>query len=355
MNDVFQPVYDMLRYGLYTGLVAGDEEGYVLGLMLDFLGIDTAKWVRPDRSVFDMDGDLDEFIADGRFLRISLKELYDFKKKSRGISGMESDSGSGMDFSDFESGFMNLLIPRPHEVNEAFRYFYKSSPREATDWFYRFSKNTGQVDRIYLAQNAPGEVEDTVRMEADLPKEPLFSPGQRQAEIDINARPWKLSYRKTPAIREHFDLRPPEGGDQKGERFYDILVDFAFKFPHYFIGAMETGGCMRYFGGRLGTSLDRAKASWSFSHPAFSDVHFSVCSYPCPVIRMEGYNPPSMQLMAEHIRLCAKEKGFAAAVIFRIVEKTSVMDVILFNDDFTSPAFGPDTDGMKEFVDKILK
>lgn len=46
-----------------------------------------------------------------------------------------------------------VLTPRPHEVRTSFRTLYEVSPREATDWFYRFSQDTNYIRRDRIAKD----------------------------------------------------------------------------------------------------------------------------------------------------------------------------------------------------------
>ena len=46
---------------------------------------------------------------------------------------------------------MGILTPPSREVCQKFAVLYKSNPKQATDWFYRFSKNTG----VIRPQNEP--------------------------------------------------------------------------------------------------------------------------------------------------------------------------------------------------------
>ena len=53
----------------------------------------------------------------------------------------------------FDTKLMGVLTPRPHEVRTCFRTLYETSPREATDWFYRFSQDTNYIRRDRIAKD----------------------------------------------------------------------------------------------------------------------------------------------------------------------------------------------------------
>lgn len=53
----------------------------------------------------------------------------------------------------FDTRLMGVLTPFPHEVRARFRALYAQSPRQATDWFYRFSQDTNYIRRDRIARD----------------------------------------------------------------------------------------------------------------------------------------------------------------------------------------------------------
>ena len=64
----------------------------------------------------------------------------------------------------FDTGLMGILTPRPSQVIRTFQEKYAQSPREATDWYYKFSQDTDYIRRYRIAKDvkwvAPTEYGD---------------------------------------------------------------------------------------------------------------------------------------------------------------------------------------------------
>lgn len=54
---------------------------------------------------------------------------------------------------DFDTKLMGLLTPMPHEIILEFQKRYKKSPKEATDWYYSYSRKLNYVRAGRIAKN----------------------------------------------------------------------------------------------------------------------------------------------------------------------------------------------------------
>ena len=71
----------------------------------------------------------------------------------------------------FDTRLMNCLTPRPAQVQETFRSKYAVSPKEATDWFYKFSQDNDYIrryrikkDQKWKADSPYGEIDITINL-----------------------------------------------------------------------------------------------------------------------------------------------------------------------------------------------
>ena len=53
----------------------------------------------------------------------------------------------------FDTELMGRLTPRPALVTNLFQKLYEKSPREATDWYYKFSQDTNYIRRDRIAKD----------------------------------------------------------------------------------------------------------------------------------------------------------------------------------------------------------
>ena len=128
----YQAIEDLLGYALRTGLIEECDRTWAVNSLLQAMGMDS--WEEPqqvkDRSLEDI-----------------LKELLD-DAAARGV--LQNDTTS-RDL--FDTELMGILTPRPAQVIQSFREKHRHSPKEATDWFYRFCQNTEYIRRYRVARD----------------------------------------------------------------------------------------------------------------------------------------------------------------------------------------------------------
>ena len=101
--------------------------------------------------------------------------------------GMIADTIAERDL--FDTKLMGVLTPRPHEVRTSFRTLYEVSPREATDWFYRFSQDTNYIRRDRIAKDKKWTYTceyGTLDITINLPDQKIIA-GNNVYDFDIDA------------------------------------------------------------------------------------------------------------------------------------------------------------------------
>ena len=126
-------VIKLVEYALQTGLIADCERLWAQNTLLEALHCDTL----PEAE-----------IAEDASLAQTLDALCDDAFR-RGI--LKENSVAYRDL--FDTSLMGRLTPRPAQVIEKFNTLNTASPRQATDWYYRFSQDTNYIRRDRIARD----------------------------------------------------------------------------------------------------------------------------------------------------------------------------------------------------------
>ena len=122
----------LCQYAVRTGLIQPDDVVCCRNALLDALGLDS----------------FDETAAPAE---VPLADILQALTDDAVLRGVCQDNQVARDL--FDTKLMGTLTPRPHEVRTRFRTLYEVSPREATDWFYRFSQDTNYIRRDRIAKD----------------------------------------------------------------------------------------------------------------------------------------------------------------------------------------------------------
>ena len=125
----------LVEYGLLTGLLEEEDKIYTTNRLLELFELDELEDGGEDAAVTVED------------LEAILKEMLDYACEK----GLTQDSVVYRDL--FDTKIMGLLTPRPSEVIRAFRDKYTSDPKEATDYFYKLSRDTDYIRRYRIAKD----------------------------------------------------------------------------------------------------------------------------------------------------------------------------------------------------------
>lgn len=324
---VNQAICALVDYGEERGLVAAEDRAYAINGLLEALALQDFRKEEYDRT--DLDSILDTLLA---------------YAERNGL--IEPDSTVAKDL--YDTKLMGVLCPRPSEVIKKFYSLYKTSPKEATDYFYRLSCDsnyirTGRVKRDlkWRVLSEYGEIDISINLskpekdpkaiaaakllpQTGYPKCALCHenegfPGTlqrparqtlRQIPFDMSGTPWYLQYSPYVYYNEHCialsSLHTPMKIDRST---FSKLLSFVTCFPHYFIGSNAdlpiVGGSIlshdHMQGGRYTFAMERAPIKREISFDRYPDVKAGIVKWPMSVIRISSENKESLVALADEI------------------------------------------------------
>ena len=245
---------------------------------------------------------------------------------------------------------MDLITPRPSEVNQQFWEIYQQDPKQATDYFYEMSQQTNYIKTREIAQNIAyiydddeyGEIQITINLskpEKD-PREIALSskyeksltypanalvaenegyagnlthPGRtnhRMVRMDLAGDAWAFQYSPYAYFNEHsiflaMTHRPMNVGPQAIRNLLEIVKQL----PHYFVGSNAglpiVGGSIlshdHYQGGRHHFPIQDAKYWHRFELKHTPNVEAGIVKWPMSVIRLRSENRLELAQAADFI------------------------------------------------------
>ncbi len=319
----------LVRYGLSKGLIEEDEAFYSRNLLLDMM-----KESEFDEN--DREGEEDPSLVD------ILGYLCDEAVKR----GLIEDSITFRDL--FDTKLMNAITPRPHEVNRTFKEKYKTSPEEATDYFYKLCRDINYIrtDRIardmrWTTDTPYGTLDITINLskpEKD-PKAIAAAKNQKQSAypkcqlcmenigyagranhparenlrvipVRINDLDFGFQYSPYVYYNEHCIVFNSKHVPMKIDKDAFLkLFDFVDLFPHYFLGSNAdlpiVGGSIlthdHFQGGRYVFAMEKAKKEREFFVDGFPEVSCAVVKWPLSVIRLNSKDRKALVELADRI------------------------------------------------------
>ena len=262
--------------------------------------------------------------------------------------GLCEDSVTFRDLLDTE--IMNLLLPRPSEVSKTFWDKYKTSPKEATDYYYALSRASDYIrtyrvkkDLRWKVDSEYGKIDISINLSkpekdpkaiaaagkaksSSYPKCLLCMenegyagrvnhPGRanhRIIPLTVNGTAWGLQYSPYVYYNEHCILLNQEHVPMKIEKdTFRKLLDFVRQFPHYILGSNAdlpiVGGSIlahdHYQGGCYTFPMAEAPIETEVVIPGYEDVEAGIVSWPLSVIRIRSKEIPRLVDLADHILL----------------------------------------------------
>ncbi|MBU5453581.1 UDP-glucose--hexose-1-phosphate uridylyltransferase [Pseudoflavonifractor sp. MSJ-30] len=248
----------------------------------------------------------------------------------------------------FDTRLMGALTPMPREVIRAFREKYAVSPKEATDWYYRFSCDTDYIRRYRIAKDMRwkyeseyGEMDITINLskpekdpkaiaaaknapQSGYPKCQLCRENEGYAgrmnhparanhriiPITIAGADWYLQYSPYVYYNEHCIVFNGRHVPMKIDRSaFEKLLDFVTVFPHYFVGSNAdlpiVGGSIlsheHFQGGHYTFAMETAPVETPVSFRGYEDIQAGLVKWPMSVIRLDGKDPKRLAELAEKI------------------------------------------------------
>lgn len=341
---IYNSIKKLVQYGLETGLVKEEDRIYTTNRLLEVLGEE--EYEEPAEEYQNVD------------LEETLKELLDYAAE-KGI--LENNSVVYRDL--FDTKLMGCLVPRPSEVIEEFRRHYEKSPREASEFFYKFSQDTDYIRRYRIKKDIRwsvpsvyGDIDISINLSkpekdpkaiaaAKLAKQSGYPKcllcrenegyagrvnhparqNHRIIPLTINNSQWGMQYSPYVYYNEHCILLNGEHVPMKIERATFVkLFDFIKFLPHYFIGSNAdlpiVGGSIlshdHYQGGHYEFAMAKAPIEKKIVIPGYEDVEAGIVKWPLSVIRIRCRDEERLIDLADHILGAWRGYTDEAAFIF---------------------------------------
>lgn len=344
-----QAIKDLVGYAVRTGLIEESDRTWAANALLEAMRLDS--WEEPQE-------------ARERPLEDILRELLD----DAAARGLIHDDVTSRDL--FDTELMGRLTPRPSQVIQAFFQRYQASPKEATDWLYRFSQDTDYIRRYRIARDvkwqaatAYGELDITINLskpekdpraiaaakaapQSGYPKCLLCKENEgyagrlnhparqnhRVIPVTINGEDWFLQYSPYVYYNEHCIVFNGRHTPMKIEKAtFRKLLDFVKQFPHYFVGSNAdlpiVGGSIlshdHFQGGCYTFAMERAPIEQTVAFRDFPDVEAGIVKWPMSVIRLRCADDRRLVELAD--RILAAWRGYTDEAAFIFAETDGEM------------------------------
>ena len=260
--------------------------------------------------------------------------------------GLVSDSITEQDL--FDTKVMDCILGRPSEIVRKFNELLKKSPKEATDWYYDFSKATNYIreDRIikdvkWQADSPYGKLDITINLskpekdpkaiaaakkmvQTGYPKCLLCRENEgfagdmnkparenhRLIPLTLSGENYFLQYSPYVYYNEHCIILNEGHVPMKIDRAVFLkLLEFTEKFPHYMAGSNAdlpiVGGSIlthdHFQGGNYEFPMARAGLREEVRFKGYEDIRAGVVDWPMSVIRLTGKDYKKISELADKI------------------------------------------------------
>lgn len=330
---IYESINSLVGYGLVTGLISEDDVSYTQNRLLEVLELEGFE------DGFDFASIPDVKVKD---LESILKSILDWASEK----GLCQDSIVYRDL--FDTKIMGCLVDRPSVIRAKYASLYAKSPREATEWYYKFSQDTDYIRRYRVCKDVKwqskteyGNVDITINL-----SKPEKDPKAIAAALNAkkSGYPACLLCKENegyagrvnhPARQTHriipFELCGEKFGLQYSPYVYynehcivfamdhvpmaitnktwRYLLDFVKIFPHYTIGSNAdlpiVGGSIlthnHFQGGNYEFAMAKAPVEKEFTIVGFEDVKCGIVKWPMSVLRLKGTDPERIALLADRI------------------------------------------------------
>ncbi len=340
-------IKQLVNYATRSGLIAECDKNYAVNSLLALLKLDTFEDVETEES-----DDLEAILA----------SLCDYAAEK----GLIDNNVTERDL--FDSALMGALTPRPSEVIRKFKELYSICPREATDWYYSFSKNTDYIrtyrvkkDMKWAVPSEYGDIDITINLSKP-EKDPkaiaaaknapqnsypkcqlcpecegyagtLNYPGRsnhRIIPIKMDEKDWFFQYSPYVYYNEHCIALSAEHTPMKIDRSSFVkMLDFISIFPHYFIGSNAdlpiVGGSIlshdHMQGGRYTFAMEKAPIEKTIEFAEFPDVEAGIVKWPLSVIRLTSANRENIIDLADMILAAWRDYTDEEAFIYAYTDE----------------------------------
>ena len=321
-------IKQLVTYALDCGLIEKEDEIYCINRLLECLGLD--EYSEPQTPV--KKAELEEILA----------SLLDFAAEK----GIIKNDVTSRDL--FDTKLMSVFVPRPSYVKDKFYALYEKSPKEATDFYYKFSRDTDYIRRYRVSKDLKwkseseyGELDITVNLskpekspeeiaaakkakQSGYPKCLLCPENEGYAgrtnhparqnhriiPITIDGNEWGFQYSPYVYYNEHCIVFNKKHTPMKIDKAaFRKLFDFVKLFGHYFIGSNAdlpiVGGSIlsheHFQGGNYEFAMAKAPVEKNYTVKGFEDVEVGRVKWPMSVIRISGKDTDRLTELADKI------------------------------------------------------
>jgi len=307
----------LVSYAMNCGLAEPEDHQVLMNRLLELMG--EVEYVPSDEPQSD---DLEEILA-GLLSCAVEKGLCDDNILARDL---------------FDTRLMAALTPMPREVLRTFWEKYAIDPREATDWYYKFSGDTDYIRRYRIKKDMRwkhrseyGLLDITINLskpekdpmavaaakyapQSDYPKCLLCPENEgyggrmnhpnrgnhRIIPLNVGGKAWYMQYSPYVYYNEHCIVfnkaHTPMIVEQAA---FEKLLDFTRQFPHYFVGSNAdlpiVGGSIlsheHFQGGHYTFAMEAAPIEIPLIFAGFEDVKAGIVKWPMSIIRLTGADP----------------------------------------------------------------
>ena len=311
----------LIHFGLQHHLISEDDEIYAVNLLLDLFHLDhfTKEEINEELAVAT---DI-------------LEEMLDYACQE----GFIENNITERDL--FDTRIMNCLMPRPSEVIQTFKKYYKEDEKKATKYFYDLSIASNYIRKTRTDKNIRfkqfykyGDIEITINLskpEKD-PKEIMkaktikasgypkcllckenvgfagnFNHPARQNHriipLMLNGHRYYMQYSPYVYYNEHCIIFNENHQPMViNENTFRSLFSFVKQFPHYMLGSNAdlpiVGGSIlthdHFQGGHYTFPIEGATVVKDISLDKYPDLQISVLNWPLSTIRVRSTNDEQM-------------------------------------------------------------
>lgn len=311
---IYKNIKELIKYGLDTGLITEDDKIYTTNALLELFELE--EYIEPEEEIGNV------------CLEKTLCEMLDYAYE-KGI--LKENTVTYRDLLDTK--IMSVLVPRPSEViTKFYDVFENKSSNEATNYYYKLSRDTDYIRRYRIAKDMQwkvgteyGELDITINLSKP-EKDPKAIAAAKNAKqsgypkcllcienegyagrinhpargnhriipITIDGAKWGFQYSPYVYYNEHCIVFNSKHIPMKIDKSaFKKLFDFVKMFPHYFIGSNAdlpiVGGSIltheHFQGGNYTFAMAKAPVEQTFKIAGFEDVEAGIVKWPMSVIR----------------------------------------------------------------------
>lgn len=334
--SIIKEIESLIIYGLKKELFKEEDEIFIRNSILDILNI---------KDYEEISGEERKQLEEINFKSPTeiLDKLLNYAYEN---NILESNSPVYRDLLDTK--IMGTLMPRPSEVIREFNKKYEVSKKDATEYFYKLSKDCDYVRTDRISQNIfwktsteYGDLDITINLskpekdpkaiaaaknlpQAKYPscllcKENVGYSGRinHPARQNLRVIPfklcnenWYLQYSPYSYFNEHCIVFSGKHEPMKiTSKTFTRLLDFVEKFPHYFLGSNAdlpiVGGSIlthdHYQGGSYEFPMNNAQSLYEFKLNNYENIELAIVKWPLTVLRLKGKDKISVNELANKI------------------------------------------------------